>query len=290
MFIKSGAYLSHQNLKKLLIALILFSISDPAFAWPADDQWHVVVNETGNFTDSIDDSSNPQDYIQIVGNDTNPAAYIANDGTYINFRTRILENPIFKDIYFMGYAWGVEFDTDGDSSNYEYILIFHGGNGQQSIEFWEHEHGGIIGKPGDAATNCLWNLDIPNNNWTYARAVDAPDIFGSVENNTFVDLKMPYDVFLDHTNLSNESSMRLIFGTSTQSTPNLKADIGNTDLDGDTVNVSDAVSDPVLTMGTRTTNGSVRFVADMNGSGNVTNIIVNDTVYIMVDDTDRNFG
>ena len=68
----------------------------------------------------------------------------------------------------------------------------------------------------------------------------APDIFGSGENNTFVDLKMPYDVFLDHTNLSDESSMRLIFGTSTQNTPNLKADIGNTDLDGDIVNVSDS--------------------------------------------------
>lgn len=288
MYIKSGAYLSHQNLKKLLIALILFSISDPAFAWPADDQWHVVVNETGNFTDPIDDI-NCQDYIQIVGNDTYPAAYIANDGTYINFRMRIFENPIFKDSYFRGYAWGVEFDTDGDSSNYEYLLIFHGGNRQQTIEFWEHVHGGIIGKPGDAATNLLWNLDIPNNNRTYMRAVDAPDIFGSGENNTFIDWKMPYDVFLDHTNLSNESSMRLIFGTSTQNTPNLKADIGNTALDGDIVNVSDAVSEPVLTMGTRTTNGSVRFVADMNGSGNVTNIIINDTVYIMVDDTDRNF-
>ncbi|MCD4734999.1 MAG: hypothetical protein K8R53_03055 [Bacteroidales bacterium] len=276
-------------MKKILIALILFSISDPAFAWPAENQWHVVVNETGNFTDLVDDI-NCQDYIQIVGNDTYPAAYIANDGTYIHFRLRIFENPIFKKTtYFVGYSWGVEFDTDGDPSNYEYLSIFHGGNGQQTIEFWEHEHGGIIGKPGDAATNCLWNLDIPNNNWTYMRAVDAPDIFGSGENNTFVDWKMPYDVFLNHTNLSNESSMRLIFGTSTQNTPNLKADIGNTALDGDTVNVSDAVSDPVLTMGTSTTNGSVRFVADMNGSGNVTNIIVNDTVYIMVDDTDRNF-
>ena len=289
-------HIAHQNWKAILIYLIIFSMPDPAFAWPADDQWHIVVNETGNFTDPTDDSTNT-DYIQIVGNNTYPAAYIANDGTYLNFRLRILGNPIkagggSNPDYFYGSSWGVEFDTDGNSNNYEYLLFFRGGNNQQKIEFWKNVNGGEIGKPGTQAndTGPLWIVDpIPNGNWTYMRAVDTPDIFGTGENNTFVDWRMPYDVFLNHTNLTNESSMRLIFGTSTQNTPNLQTDIGNTALDGNTVNVSDAVSDPVLTMGTRTTNGSVKFATDLNGSGNVTDIIVNDTVYIRVDDADRNY-
>ncbi len=280
----------HRNCQKWNISfifLILFSMPSTAFAWPTDEQWHVVVNQTGNFSDPFDDYGGKED-VEIVGNDTYPVSYIFNDGTDLYFRMRILDDPVFNGNYFINkHVWGVEFDTDGNTSNYEYILYIKGGNNVDAIYLHKNTHAGENMTASDAPdVTPLWSVVVGNNNWTYFRAVDAPDVFGTT-NNTFVDWRIPFDIFLNLTNLTNESQMRLVFGTSIQN-DYIDADISNTALDSDNAYVSDVVSEPYLTIGTKTTNGSVKFVADMNGSGNVTDIIVYDTVYVRIDDVDRN--
>lgn len=276
----------------LLVILILFLMNGTASAWPIDEQWNVVVNESGNLTDLIGDyaTADASPKIQIIGNSSYPSAYMFNDGAYLNFRMRLLGDPTKTGQNYLdnGNVWGVEFDTDGNSSNYEYILFFSGGKSSPEIDFYKNDHGGTIGSPGDTSTILLWNVILESGNWTYFRVVDAPDIFQvSADNNTFIEWRMPYDIFQNLTNTTNESSMRLIFGTS-KSNGNLAGDIAASATDGDLATVADSVSAPVLPTGTMTTNGSVSFVADLTGSGDVTIININDTVYVKVNDSDQN--
>ena len=270
------------------MVVVLSLLVSPVSAWPTEEQWNVVVNESGNLTDPIADYSGQTD-VQIIGNDSYPSAYMFNNGTNFSFRLRVLGEPLKTpslNYFFQGSNWGVEFDTDGNTSNYEYILSFSGGNNQQKIEFWKNDHGGSTGYPGDAAGILLWSIaPVPNSNWTYFRAVEAPKVWGV--DSHFVDFRMPYDIFQNFTNVTNESSMRLIFGTSA-SNGNLAGDIAASSLDGTAVTVADSVSAPVSPTGTMLTNGSVAFVADISGSGDVTSINVTDMVYVKVNDSDRN--
>ena len=100
---------SNKKWKISMIFLIFFSMPVTASAWPTDDQWHVVVNQTGNFSDPFDDYGGPKEDVEIVGNDTYPVSYIFNDGTYLYFRMRILDDPVPNGNYFIRLKNGSHF-------------------------------------------------------------------------------------------------------------------------------------------------------------------------------------
>ena len=63
----------------IVLATILFG-SSSAHAWPADGDWIPLYNSSGFMGDNISDASG-QNFLELVGDDTHPLAYIFTDDT-----------------------------------------------------------------------------------------------------------------------------------------------------------------------------------------------------------------
>ncbi|WP_127533002.1 beta strand repeat-containing protein [Paenibacillus kobensis] len=193
-------------------------------------------------TDPVRDVS--PDETDIVGSAAYPAAYYAYDGTNVYFRIRLNADPRFKT-GFNNFAWGVLFDTDGIPSTYEWVLAVNGNNNSVDLivntvkipNSFNDQAEGTDGKGMPSFTQPIINYDI-------ARAAPTGDgsSFGG-GTNYFLDFFIPKATLFPLLGITDQSSLRFLFFTSTNNNNFNKDFIGS----GQTL--SAAFSDPLTVNG-----------------------------------------
>ena len=92
------------------------------------------VNTITTSNDPSADGSGAQNFKDIRGDSTRPAAYQYSDTNYLYFRIRLRESPEGGGSAYLGNAsWGLGFDTDGVTSNgweYGYLVSASGSASQ----------------------------------------------------------------------------------------------------------------------------------------------------------------
>jgi uncharacterized repeat protein (TIGR01451 family) len=264
-------------LKIFVLLLLLFAGTDFVFGWPSADQWFPVLRSSIYIQDVSGDANGSRD---VVGDANNPAAYIFNDGTYIYFRLRLNEDPSGGggQGLLQPFGWGVLFDTDLNAANYEWMLMVDGIAKTEIIELWHNTVQGTPGSPSDSAEVLTYSIPVSGN-----IQISLANTSFSGNADYFLDWRFPYDVLKQYIGLTDTSPLRMFFGTSNSSNS----------LSSDLVGASDlysGFSDYVTPFGARPTTGTVRFVSDMAGNGDVTEEYIGNTLYIRVDDGDQNFN
>ncbi len=234
-----------------------------------------VLKNAINLQDPTGDASGSRD---VVGNTTYPAAFIYNDGSYIYFRLRLNSSPEGRggQGFLQPFGWGLLLDTNLNNANYEWMIMVDGISQTEVINLWQNTVQGNVGSPSDAPEILAYSISL-NGNYQISLA----DSSFSGNPDYFLDWRFPYNIFKQYTGLTDYSPLRLFFGSSS-STNTLTADlVGASDLYA-------GFTDYITPFGTKPTTGTVRFVADLTGNGDITQQCVVNTIYIRVDDADQN--
>ena len=257
--------------------LLVFLLSGYVHAWPASGEWVPVYKGGIYLQDPNGDASGSRN---VVSDANNPAAYIFNDGTYIYFRLRLDKDPTGSggQGLLQPYGWGVELDTNLNSSNYEWLMMLDGISQTEVIGLWQNTSQGTLGDPSDKSEILQSSISLSGN---YQISIAGTSFNGDAD--YFLDWRFPYSTFKSATGLTDYSPLRLFFGSSNNAN-SLAADlVGGSDL-------YSGFSDVVTPLGTTPTTGSVKFVADLAGNGDVVQIYAGDTIFIKVIDGDVNYN
>jgi uncharacterized repeat protein (TIGR01451 family) len=251
-----------------------------AHAWPAEADWIPLVNSTGFIEDPDQDYN--QCHLDIVGDSSNPAAMIYNDGTHIYYRIRLNCDPSGQG-GLKANTWGILIDTDQNADAYEWMVRIDGRSNNDEIVISQNTSQGTLGDPSDSAEVDVWsealdstpgseNYKITTANTSFPNQGDPTDYW--------LEFRYPYDKWLHWMGLDDSSVIRYFVGTG-PSGWTLSGDIVGTSLYTD-------LSNPILPSGTEPTTGYVMFVSDLSGAGDVTSAYPGDTLYIKVEDADQN--
>ncbi len=267
----------HHLLLTILFFLIFLFLPEGSYAWPTTGQWMPVYKGGVILQDDTGDSVGSRN---IVSDSTHAAAFIFNDGTYVHFRLRLDQNPSGTggQGLLQSFGWGVALDTDNNVGSYEWLFMLDGISRIETIGLWHNTIQGTLGDPSDKPEILQSSIDVAGN-----YQVSAADTAINGDTDYFLDWRFPYATFKQATGFTDSSPIRLFFGSST-STNNLSADlVGASDLYA-------GFSDIVTIMGTTPTTGTVKFVADLAGNGDVIQINAGDTLYLSVVDGDLNYN
>ena len=261
----------------LLLALLLLPVS--AWAWPTSTQWLPIYRGGVILFDSISDASGSRN---IVGSATVPSAYIFNDGIYLYFRMRLDNDPTGTggQGFLQSFGWGIEFDTNLNASDYEWLIMVDGIDKNESILLQQNTIQGTVGDPSDKAEILVYSLSLAGN-----YQITTADSSFNGDPDYFLDWRIPYDIFKQYTGLLDNSPLR-VFGGSSSSTQSLSAS------GADLLGASDLLSgfsDFITPLGARPTTGAIRFVANLAGTGDVTTFSGGDQLFLRVDDADQNY-
>ncbi len=265
-----------------LIALLLTALLWPlqGHAWPAESDWIELYQNNAPITDPEGDSATSRD---IVGTLAYPAAYIYNDGAQMYFRLRLDDDPIHASGGLQPFGWGILIDTDMNADDYEYMIMLDGIVSPEAFYLAKNTTKTYLGDPSDKAEVIVWSQladdNLVSGNYRVTAATPS-DLMGDGNTDYFIEFRIPYNVFRTELGLSDSSLIRYFVGSS-NSAQTLSADLLGTDL-------YSGLSNFVLPNGQRPTSGTVRFVADLAGSGDETQFYVTDTLYVRVDDGDQN--
>ena len=262
-----------------LCFLLFLAGSFPAFAWPTDLQWLPIYRGGSIVHDSLSDSNGSRN---IVGDAANPSGYIFNDGSYFYFRLRLDESPAGSggQGLLQSFGWGMVLDTDLNAATYEWLIMVDGIAKAEAILLAQNTIQGSVNDPGDKAELTVYSVPVAGN---YRILAANTSFNGSPD--YYLDWRFPYDVFKFHTQLSDSSPLR-IFGGSSSNAQSLSAS------GGDLLGASDLISgfsDYITPLGTQPTTGTIQFVADLAGTGDVTTFHIGDTLYVKVTDADQNY-
>jgi uncharacterized repeat protein (TIGR01451 family) len=266
--------------KNINLLLLLFLLCFPARAsgWITDSQW-IPLYKGGIYLQ--DPSGDSQGTRNVVSDATHDAAFMYNDGQYIYFRLRLDETPqgAGGQGFLKPYGWGVELDTNLNSGNYEWLLMVDGISKTEEISLQQNTVQGTLGDPGDKTESVCATVPVSTNH-----QVTIADTSINGTQDYFLDWNFPYTTFKQCTGLTDNSPLRLFFGSS--SSTNSLSEAG-----ADLLGASDLIagfSDYVTPFGTRPTTGVVKFVADLVGSNDVIVITAGQTIYVRVEDADLN--
>ena len=271
----------------IVLLLASFVLPKDGFAFPADESDWIPIYHGSNYMGDPTSDANPA-WSNIVGDDSYPAVYTYNDGTYVYYRMRLGSNPApTGDL--KPFGWGLQINTDSDPGTYEYMVMLNGGiGGSEQLVIGQNTIQKDYDDPSDATEIDLWVEPlVDGTNYRVVTATDSLPFNGDAD--YFLDFRFPYDTFLAFTGLDEESIVSYFIGTSTNA-HNLNTDLGETALS--TTNLSDGFSEPVLTTGQRPATGEVRFVysnvSSANWNDDVTESYPEENLYIRVEDNDQN--
>lgn len=266
-----------------LLALLLLTLYAPnLWAWPANNDWIPIYRGTEMLADTEGDTATSRD---IVGDTTNAAAYLFNDGNYIYFRVRLDSNPVDNSGTALDpFGWGFLLDLNQNLDDYEYMILLDGIANPEVMYLARNSQQGIIGDASDKAEVILWQENLNyGSNYRVLTNTDSggpTTQFGS-NNDFFIDYFIPYDVFKNTLGLTESSVIRYFVGSANNAMV-LSADLvaGSTLYDGS--------SNFVLPSGKQPTTGSVSFVTNSSGTTDLTEFYAGATVYLKVIDADLN--
>ena len=270
----------------LLVAAALLLKPASAFAWPTDSQWIPLLKGGAVLQDDEGDANGERN---VVPNDgSSPAAYLFNDGTYLNYRIRLDDDPSGTggQGLLRPYGWGFEIDIDQNPDDYEWLVMCDGISSPEVITLGENTDKTGIGDPSDRAENIVASYPLSGN----YRIIQAPTNTNG-DPDYFLDFRLPYDVFKAQTGITDNTLIRYFIGTSNQATT-LSADLVN----GSTPNASSTLynmaSDYTTPLGIIPPSmifydSTVRFVDNIDGFNDKEVAAAGDTVYIRVDDLDQ---
>lgn len=218
------------------IGFVLLAVAclDPSAAlgqtFPADSGWLELAQGGTPVGDVQGDATG---YRDVVGDAANPVAYVYVDPDHLYFRVRADGDPLKGPGDFNSGAWGVEIDTDGGRTAYEFLALVDGVS-NPAVRLRQNTTPGLPNDPLDQAETLLATYPTA----TYARVVAAPSMFGG-DPDFFVDWAVDLaDLFASGVDLSEP--LLFVFGTS-----NNKRTL-NADLWGTTMSLDTLWSDAVL--------------------------------------------
>lgn len=213
--------------------------------FPSNNQFVPILLKGSPITDPAKDVS--PDETDIVGSSQFPAIYYAYDGTNIYFRMRLNADPRFKTA-FQNFIWGVLFDTNGNSSTYEWALTVNGKRTQLNL----------IRNPNPGTNSFSGNNDNDDNsddvtgttvsrpivNFDLARAKPTEDgsSFGG-DPDYFLDFFIDKATLFAQLMITDQTPLRFTFFTSTNSNK------FNKDHTGSDLLLSAVFSDPLTVAG-----------------------------------------
>jgi uncharacterized repeat protein (TIGR01451 family) len=263
-----------------LFSTFFFLSSENVYAWPTSAQW-IPIFKGGALLQ--DDTGDTQGSRNIVSDATNPAAFVFNDGQYIYFRLRLDVSPAGTggQGYLQAYGWGVEFDSNLNAPDYEWLLMLDGIAKEEKVELWHNTVQGTLGDPGDKSEILTASVPLLGN-----YQISAADTSINGDQDYFLDWRFPYDTLKQVTGITDSSPLRFFFGSSSSAS-------SLTEKGADLVGASDlysGFSDYVSPFGIRPTTGTIHFVQNLEGTGEVAAVCAGETLYLRADDGDRNYN
>ncbi|MHC5112428.1 MAG: DUF11 domain-containing protein, partial [Planctomycetota bacterium] len=183
---------------------------------------------------------------------------------------------------FAQFGWGFEIDTDQNADDYEWLIMCDGISQPEVISLRENTDKTGLGDPSDKAEYIAAEYPLVGNH-----RLSLADTSINGDQDYFLDYRLPYAVFKAATGITDNTLIRYFAGSS-RSTNNL------TDNGADLVagsNLYEMGSDFVTPFGTLPSgltfyNGTVRYIEDISGFGDMTLAAPGDPIYIRVDDQD----
>jgi hypothetical protein len=190
------------NLVKL--AIVLCGVVVPAtaraqVAFPPDPAWTALRCNRAPMTDRFQDQPGALDERDIVGDTAAPAGLRAADATYLYLRMRLDKDPAPGGSV-RPFAWGMQFDLDGDLTSYELMVVVEGIAGPAgTVSVFRNTTTTLRNDPADpadlpAAATSAFTLT--------ARSITAPGSNNGGNPDFFLDFAVPWSVLvplgLDH--------------------------------------------------------------------------------------------
>src|SRR5688500_6462290 len=100
------------------ILLLVWVQTAQAVTWPGDSDWIPIELDGAPLADACGDVAG-NDWWDVIGDATNPAAYYYDDGTNLWFRLRLADDP-YSSADWREFGWGVMFETDWDVTDEKY--------------------------------------------------------------------------------------------------------------------------------------------------------------------------
>jgi hypothetical protein len=176
--------------REIAIALgLLAAAAAPARAqdFPADADWDPFHCGDAAMFDAVADEPTAIDERDIVGDEAQPAGLHYSDADFAYLRMRVEEDPTDGSGDLQPFAWGFEFDTDGDLGTYEVLVIASGVD--QTITVYTNDSVTIDNSPADPAdADPVAVYDWAAN----GRAVAAGSSFGG-DGDTYLDMAVLWD-------------------------------------------------------------------------------------------------
>ncbi len=285
------------------VALCLFLVTN-SWAWPSDSQWiplpkggdPILDDHITGGKDGDTDATGSVNVVPFSGE--TPAAYIYNDGDYLYYRIRLDSDPTGSGGrgILQSFGWGFEIDTDQNADDYEWLIMCDGISDPEVISLRQNTDKTSLGDPSDKAEFIAAEYPLVGNHRIIMADTCTNDSTNPVngcgtevkdDRDYFLDFQIPYAVFLAATGIDDNTLIRYFVGSS-NSTNNLTEN-GADLLAGS--NLYDMGSDFITPLGTLPPDltfydGTIRFVEDLGGFGDVIMATVGDTLYLRVDDLD----
>lgn len=214
------------------IVLAVAALAAPAQAqeFPADDAYIPLSCGDEPMFDGFRDESDALDERDIVGDYRAPAVLRAADDAYLYLRLRLDEDPA-PDGALRPFAWGLEFDLDGDLTTYEILVMVDGIDGTGAVTLYRNSATTVPNAPTDPADE---PPVVSHDFATHGRSAPADSSYGDSADH-FLDFAVPWD---DLVPLGLDRDTSILVWAASSST--------STSLDGDFACHDGASGDPSL--------------------------------------------
>lgn len=183
--------------------------------------WLPLTQQGGAYADPYDATLTPD--VDIVGDRSNPAAFIASDAGFLYFRLRLTGTPISPINHrFTSNAWACLLDADADPSTYELLTAVDGKVVPNVVALYQNTSTSKPDSIDDPAETLLTTYSVANG---AAEVIDAKSALGGppAQTNYFVDWAVAWSDLA--VSLQTGSPFRLVCGSSTAETSLTAGDV-----------------------------------------------------------------
>ena len=177
----------------LACCVVLPATASAQVAFPPDPSWTALRCGGAPMADRFQDQAGAVDERDIVGDAAAPAGLRAADATYLYLRMRLNRDPAPGGAV-RPFAWGMQFDLDGDLTSYELMVVASGiGGAAGTVSVYRNTTTTLPNDPNDPA-------DLPAAATSpfamTARSVTAPGSTFGGNADFFLDFAVPWSTLV----------------------------------------------------------------------------------------------